>query len=474
MRASFPIVGSFNRQRSDNIDSQRTINLYEFWDPEGKKPSVLLTTGGLEKVAETIGKTGARNAFVFKDFLYFVVEDTVFRMDSNLIPVVLGTLTTSMGHVGITANVNQVIFVDGVNGYIWDTTTLMFNQIINPNFPPRPGDVAYQDGFFIIISLETNEFQVSGLNDGNAWDALKKAEVESIPDDLVAITSFKRRLFLFGKRSTEVWFDAGRAAFPFTRDNNVLQEYGVAAASTVVQAFDVLMFLSRNNNGVSSILLVEGTQAIPVSTTAIEFALGEIEDEEVADATAFLYKENGNIFYQINFTKGNRTFVYNLTTKKWHEQLMLDESRHLANAHAYFANKHLMFDYASGNIYRFSEKIFDNNGEGIRRTRITGHFSEPYYNKIQVNRIRVDVRQGRASANGVDQNPLLYLNISKDGGLTYGPTSSSSTGTLGARTVRTTFKRLGISDDWVYKFEFYAKQEFMILGASISYEKLPQ
>ncbi len=40
---NYDIVGSYNNQRLSEIDAERTINMFEYVDPLGKKPELVVT-----------------------------------------------------------------------------------------------------------------------------------------------------------------------------------------------------------------------------------------------------------------------------------------------------------------------------------------------------------------------------------------------------------------------------------------------
>ena len=43
----YDLVGSYDNQRVSTISAERTVNMFEYVDPEGKRPKVLLSTAGL-------------------------------------------------------------------------------------------------------------------------------------------------------------------------------------------------------------------------------------------------------------------------------------------------------------------------------------------------------------------------------------------------------------------------------------------
>ena len=172
----YDIVGSYDNQRYTPINAERTINMFEFIDPQGKKPKVLLSTSGLvDADLDFDDETGgARATFVFNNEIFNVFGQTVFGTQGPsdfLETLPIGKLSTSIGYVGVDANTFQVIFVDGVQGWIWDINTETFKLITDPAFPSRPIDVCYIDGFFIVANGETNQFQMSSFNNGLIWGA---------------------------------------------------------------------------------------------------------------------------------------------------------------------------------------------------------------------------------------------------------------------------------------------------------------
>ena len=75
MRKDYDIVGSYDNQRVLPINAERTVNLFEFLDPKGKRPKSLLSTSGLVNadlnLSPAIG--GSRASFVFNDSIYLVL-----------------------------------------------------------------------------------------------------------------------------------------------------------------------------------------------------------------------------------------------------------------------------------------------------------------------------------------------------------------------------------------------------------------
>lgn len=618
----YDIVGSYNNQRIASIDAERTVNMFEYIDPLGKKPRSLINTSGLTNTNSSfVGATiGFRAEFVFNNIHYMVIGNTFFSKDISGAVSPLGTLiNTDFDYVGIDANTFQIIIVDGHNGYIYDTLTGLFEMITDPSFPLRPLDVCFLDGFFLVIDGTTNKFRLSTINQGLIWgpdytagtgntflatsggspnlvlstgstanyqigtpimfngsgtlptgtpaiangvtyyvknvvDAttftisitrngaaitfstagtapifltnngqLQEGAINTHPGTLVACRTLHRRIFLFSQFFTEVWENSGIGTnLPFRRNNSLLMEYGTPAIGSIAVGFDKMIFLSQDRDGLGSVMEVIGSQSVPISNRALDFQLAQYaEVGHVADCRAFMIKENGIIFYRMNFTLANHTFVYNVTFSKpnpdvdqamlmWHEEEVLNGDRHPAQTHAYFNGQNYVGNYALPILYQVDDKVYTNAGQTIRRMRITKAFVPPGYQRIRIDRLQIDLLQGSIanlqptleevtldtedafsllSESGLDilietdlvvYNPeylFVFLSISKDGGQTYGYSSSAPMGNVGQRTFRTLWRKQGTTkrgQAFVSKFEFFDAVPFVILGAAWAIEILPE
>ena len=583
MRKDYDIVGSYDNQRYSTINAERTVNMFEYIDPDGKRPKSMLPTAGLVDADLNFGAEtgGARQTFVFDDAIYQVYGVSVFRTTGttgSLTTSLIGTIGTSAGYVGIDANTYQVIFVDGVLGYIWDTNANTFEQITDTGFPASPVDVCYLDGFFLVAHGGTNEFQLSSFNQGMVWSGatgtftadagtdiltlsisnanfatgvpitvsttgtlpsplvagttyyvirvgaastnpgtiklatsysnaiagtaidlttngvptntilvtgqVQLGTITSHPGTIVACRTLHRRIFLFSQNYTEVWENAGLGTnLPFRRNNSLLMEVGTPAIGSVTVGFDRMFFLAQDKDGLAGVMEVRGTESILVSNRALDYQLAQYAADPntgVADARGILIKENGLIFYRLNFTLANHTFVLNVSmstaeSPKWHEEEVLNGDRHPAQTHAYFDGVNYYGAYDAAIFYMVDDQVSTNNGEPIRRMRIGKQISPEGYNRLRIDRWQLDVLQGAIGAGNT--NPIVFFAYSKDGGQTFGNYLHGTMGQIGQRTYRTVWRKVGTTprgQGFVPKIEFFNEIPFVVLGAAWDFEILPE
>lgn len=341
--------------------------------------------------------------------------------------------------------------------------------------------ISATDGGAAITFSTTGTAPIFVTNNGQ----LQQGAITSHPGTIVACRTLHRYLFLFSQNFTEVWTNHGLGSiFPFRRENSLLMEYGCPAIASIRVGFDKMFFLSQDKDGLGAVMMVDGTQATPVSNRALDFQLAQYAQlNEVADAWGILIKENGLIFYRLNFTAAEHTFVYNVTMSNdagypiWHEEQTLDGFRHPAQTHGYFNGMNYYGDYESPLLYIVDSSYQTNDGEAIERFRIPKPFVPQGYQRIRIDRMHVDLVQGVVDNIPANTAPIVYLSVSKDGGVTFGNRLQSTMGQIGQRTFRTVWRKLGTiprGQAFVCKLEFYNEVPFVILGGAWAIEQLPE
>lgn len=496
--ADLPITGGFQQDNVIEISSQRSVNFYAAFHKFGKKKWTLNPTQGTSfKVSIGSGVGPVRGAYVFAtsttETAYFCSGNSLFKMDSSFTVTSLGvtTFTTTEGPVSIVASQTQIIFCDGVTALIYTiaTNTLaLINDLVTLGVVPA--DITYMDSYFIAIDSQTNNFYVSAQDNGSDWTTfVNRALIDTASTFGSGCARLKRRLFLFGNNTTEVWLDAGAANLPFRRDDNLLFEHGLEAVGSLVEGFDRLFYLSRNTNGVDSIKMVEGTVPVNISTYEINKVIQRLDNTQLAVGT--VKKIDGIIFYKI--TIDNRTFVYNVTMSSpsdplWHEENIWGLVngipgwlRHIENCHIFFEGNHYIGDYASASLYLYDSSLFSNDGISIKRQFDTSVFSDPNYLRIMINRIQLDMLQGVGIVgtdsitieNQIlykDQHPVMELYVSVDGGITYKNRGLAKIGQSGTRTYRTYWNQIDNEFMFIFRFVTFNSVPIYIIGGSIEYK----
>lgn len=441
-----PLFGLGVTGKSVNVNAQQRLNLYceVQSDPETNTLAIYGTPG--LAASANYGASPARGAYTMKEFRYYVFNDDLIRVAGDGTNINIGTLLTSTGKVYMSDNGTQLIVVDGPNGYIWNTVTLAFAQITDMDFPGAD-TVTFMNGYFIVNKPLSAQFYISALYDGLSWDALEFATAESNPDDLVRVFADNGQLVLFGGISTEFWGDSGALDFPFARLGSSAIEWGLAARASLAKYDNSMIFLRKNRLGAVQICTIVGYTANPVSTPELDFVIGQYS--VVSDAVGFALMKGGHAFYQINFPTENRSWMYDLQSNSW-SQVGDEFSRHRAELQLQFNDKSYVTDFENGFVYEFSETEYTNNGEQIVKQLICRH--QPTGDFSKFSQLWLEMEAGVGLLSGQGSNPQVMMQISRDGGHTWGSEQWRPIGKMGKYRVRAIWNSLGQSRDWLFKF----------------------
>ena len=449
-----PFVGSSYRMDARSFDVQRSINLYPIVSESSfsKSKTSLRGCAGLRLFAE-VGGGAIRGCISSTSGRAFVVSGQEFyELDANGTATLRGTLNTQTSRVSIAENINQIMIVDGTDGWIFTKATNAFTQITDVDFPTC-SVVTYQDGYFIVVKDGSQDFYISAINNGTSWGALDFAAAESSPDNLISLISDNGNLWLFGNRSTEVYQNTGAAAFPFERINGAVIQTGCAAAFTVKKFDSSIAWLGVDEQGRGVVWQAQGYGVKRLSTRAIERRINEALD--FTDSYAWVYQQEGSLFYVLQIKGLDSSLVYDASTGEWHERMYLDpvtntRQLHRGSCHFFFAQKTLVGDRENGNIYELRLDVYDDNGDEMVRERIAPIISDEK-RLISHSSFELDMEVGVGLTTGQGSDPKIMLQYSDDNGYTYSSELWTDIGTKGNYQTRVVWRQLGMSRDRVYK-----------------------
>jgi hypothetical protein len=467
-----PILGSAYVARSVNAADNRMINLFPEIVPEaGKSPAYLQRAPGLRLLA-TLGTGPIRGVNSFNGNLYVVSGEQLFQLDSNYTATVLGTVSGSTGPVSMANNGIQLFVACNGPSFVYNSSTLAFGQITDPDFPGAL-TVSFLDGYFVFIEPNSQSVWVTALNDPTSIDPLDFASAEADPDNLVSSIVDHGQVWLFGTNSVEVWYDSGNADFPLQRINGAYNEIGCAATFSVAKLDNGLFWLGQDARGTGMVYRANGYTGQRISTHAVEWQIQQYSN--ISDATAYTYQQDGHSFYVLNFPSANATWVYDVATQAWHERAGWVNgafTRHRADCQTFFNNEVTVGDYQNGNIYAFDLNVYDDYDriqKWLRSWRAlpTG---ENNLRRTSQHSLQLDCESGVGLETGQGDDPQIMLRFSDDGGHTWSREQWSSMGRIGQYYKRVFWRRLGMTlklRDRVYEISGTDPVKVAIMGAEL-------
>jgi hypothetical protein len=360
-----PILGSTYVARSVNAADARMVNLFPEIVPEaGKEPGFLLRAPGLRKLA-TIGTGPIRGLWQLGGFLYVVSGNTCYKVTSNYTATALGAVAGATP-VSISDNGTQIFIAANGPSYIYDTSTDVFQQISDPDFPGAV-TVGYLDGYFVFNEPNSQKFWVTSLLDGTSIDALEFASAEGSPDGLVGLIVDHREVWLFGTNSVEVWYDAGLLDFPLQRVQGAFNEIGCAAPYSIAKLDNGVFWLGKDARGEGIVYRANGYTGQRISTHAVEWRIQQYGN--LSDAIGYTYQQDGHSFYVLIFPDANTTWVYDVASQAWHERAGWKNgawTRHRSNCQVAYNNMVVVGDYQDGRIYELDLEHYQDDTDAQR------------------------------------------------------------------------------------------------------------
>ncbi len=468
-----PLVGGSAALPQLGLSGQRCINLYPHTldVPNGEFGQALLSTPGLTEVAALAAKLRAMLPLANGKLLMVIGANICLWESVAFPPVTIGVLGGALSdHVSLAENGLQAVVVTRRAGAVIDLSNNAVTAITDEAFYGAD-DVEFLDGRFVFNRPETGQLYWTDLYDSQ-FDALSFATAEGNPDRIRALLVKQLELWLVGDVSTEVYYSTGDKDLPFARQSGAYIPYGILAPRSLSRFGSAVVWLSRSEFGGCQVVMVQGYQATPISTAALNTAFAGYS--RVDDAIGYAYQQSGHSFYVLTFPTANKTWCYDLTTGLWHERAALAEdgelTRHRGELHCYWQGMHLLSDYETGSLYRLDVANVTDNGRPIKRVRTTPMVSA-HNNLVRIDALELLLQTGAVGLAGAGSDPRCVLEWSNDGGMTWSHPRLQSIGKRGEYGKRVIFRRLGVARQQVFRISFSDPAPFTLIGALLRVEE---
>lgn len=467
--------------------SNRVVNCYLQLDgDDAKERKTLYGIPGTETLVDltTVGATSTDTCrglyYTSTNRLFSVYAGKLYEIYAGNTATLRATLSIASGPVSIADNGTYMLIADGLSLYRYKlsdntiaTCTLDFN---NPSKV-----VWYNQRFFVsnkdnVNKEKRNYVYYSGLGDDAplTWEALGFIAAESSADEIVNIKVAQGELWLFGPRSYEVQTKSTNPNEPITFVAGSATEVGCGATESVASINGRCFWLGSSNAGSNQVFVSNGYSIQKISTYAIEWQLSQIAD--TSDCIGYAYSQLGHEFYVLQFITGNLTLVYDTATGSWHTRSSRNTSTGAFDRwHVLFAvtafNRVYVGCLRAPKLLKLDPNVYtEYDGREIVRL-YQGKVIWKNLNDIFHQVLTINMETGVGKQNGQGYNPLMMMQFSDDGGLTWSSEQYTSIGLIGQYNAVAEYRRLGRSRERVYKLSVSDPVKFVLLGAAIEVEE---
>lgn len=464
---------------------------YNFFESDGW----MINYAGFKKISEIDPNGEGRGIFnsVRGNFLITVINATVYRINNNLAPFPIGTISTLTGDVYIDENLaSQICIVDGRNAYI-------YNYFTNPAGPiflqdlkyTLPGDmtqftlfpsyVCYHNTFFLFGSSPINVNSalwfayITNPSDGTKIQFVTDSafNLQTKPDVALAVERIPGRgnnVLVLGSTVAEVWTQVGgienyRRIQSFNIDN------GLVSVATLAASDEFICWLSKNENNSPCIMVTDGASTKKISSDGIDHLLDQIKFPD--QSSAFFYRQDGHVFYQLTFYNpaDNLTLFYDFTTSKFYHGSDENLNYHPARQVVYFGENTYFISLNDGSLYNIDTDFvtYDyeispiSKGQEIPRIRICKSIRRKNSDTFRVGEFTFWIEQGVNSY--YKDNPVIPrvdMSFSTNGNQSFSNVVGRELNTAGNLRNQIRWHRMGQANEFTVQLRFIGFQRFVI------------
>lgn len=471
-----PLLGGAYEARGLIANAQSCINLYSEPNPQDAPfPMTMYPTPGTSVLDDFTGYHGitntdwVRGAYNCSNGVIVLVVGT---MVIAWLPdwVALGQLPSNTGNpVSICDNGTDCVIVDGTlaGGCYFPIVNPVdgaLTAITDPAFYASDR-VDFIDTFLVFNRIQTNQFFTTTSNVLQPFDPTYWAAKTTWNDLLATIAVLHDTIWLFGNTTTEIWYNAGGAAFPFARMPMGILQQGIAAKYSVIVADNAVYWLSQDRWGRNMLMRGEGYQAKRVSNFAVENEWATYQTP--SDCVGMIYQYAGHEFIGLWFRGDNAWWGYDATTQQWHRRTNGDTLEAWlpscmigwgSVSDVGYPNSVLAGDRTGPRLLKIDRNLSDDCGSPIWRQRSWMH--------VQEDGKRMVHSRFSAAMTGTELEPdTVNLAWSDDGGQTFGNWVPQTVANQSDGQYQ--WRRLGYARDRVYSLYWQGAGETALNGAWI-------
>ncbi len=243
-----------------------------------------------------------------RGLVYGVNGDTVFQLKSDGTYIKVGKVDLDKNPCSMVANgTGQIFIASADSGYVIPSAGGAGSLVQVGGGFQGASMATFQDGYVLVLTPNSNQFQISGddktpLGDATKWSDANISIQAGQADLLRAIISSREYLRLMGARRSQIYQNVGNngiGGFPFQSYNETFIETGIGAPFSLADFGDSLIWVGEDARGQRACWLDSAFHPTRISNFAVERFWQSYA--RIDDAVAFPFIWKGHLLYQITF-----------------------------------------------------------------------------------------------------------------------------------------------------------------------------
>lgn len=335
------------------------------------------------------------------------------------------------------------------------------------------GQVQYESDKITVSTMEVDSGVYCFLDD---YGVQKYFNGSTSSDKCVAISSVGPLLTLFGPSSIEFWQKGNSESYQSWQRTSytINKEQGLESPYSIASVNHQQFCIGTGKANAKCVLMIAGTEVRKISPLWLDRVLA---DNDVKSVVGWTYSKNNHSFYL--FSIKNKCYVYDATTSQWH----IRQSRNyytgtVKNYMPLFAvwwnNRIITGSSESGNLYELDENYFYEDFDSVNRLPLLRVRQTPVvttnYKPFVIYELAIECNTG--AMENYDRPAKALLEVSRDGGYTFGNVLESSCGRRGQYSYRLKWLNLGMNRQCVLRISYSEPTDFVMSDSEIRFKEL--
>lgn len=366
-----------------------------------------------------------------------------------------------------------IVLNDKGSSYTYYSIKFPLNTAMRKVFDIVNGQVQYDTDEITVLQKEVDSGVYCFLDD---YGVQKYFNGSTSSDKCIALTSVGPLLTMYGPSSIEFWQKGNAESYQSWQRTSytINKEQGLEAPYSLATVNHSQFCIGTGKANAKCVLMINDTNVQKISPLWLDRILS---DNDVKWVKGWSYSKNNHSFYL--FSIKNECYVYDVTTGQWHirssRNFYTGKIKNYMPLYAvWWNNKIITGSSESGHLYELDEKYYyedfdDTNKLPLLRMRQTPVVTADYKPFI-LQELTAECNTGAKEDYGTSAKALLQ--ISRDGGYTYGNVIEGNCGRRGQYFVRLRWLNLGMNRQAVIRISYSEPTDFVISDSSIRIQPL--
>lgn len=433
-RIEITLPGSEARGHKSWVANQTLVNLFPEVNSQTGQLALYGAPGLLSFVTLPTGPIRGVHTFL-EDQLIAVGGEVAYVIEEGGSYDAVGTVA-GVDPVVMANNGLQAVIVSDLQSYVLEDDLATFSTITDPDFLGA-SSVDFLDQYMIYSKRDSGVYFFSALADALSYDALDVATAERRPDRLRRVIVLGTEIILCGTKSFDGRYNSGAADLPFEATSLAI-DYGLAGRDAIAKLDNTIMFVDDVNTPRA---LRGGTPEAIGGHEIINTIKGW---NDKALIRGFAYRCRGHEFFAMRHPDGCVVIdaAPQQNSPSWHKRESYNSPTWKIGCAENIWGKDIAGDVTTGDLYEISDATYDEDGDHLVRVFETNALS-PSGAPFTLHALEIDLEPGVGILSGQGEDPRVWVQLSRDGGNTFGARREKIIGARGARKYRIRFTNFG-------------------------------